>query len=420
MAKRVQFIRHLVAAADAFVGRVGEITVNLTNNALRVHDGASAGGHEHALADASNLQAATAAQDGKMTAAKFSEVAQNTSDITAHVGAGGAAHAEVGGAAGFMSVSDKSKLDGIEPGAMVNWDASEILALLLTVDGAGSNLDADLLDGAGPAESAAASSIAKRDANGVLSGATPTAAGHLTTKSYVDGADNTLDTNKVNKSTTITAGAGLLGGGDLSANRTLSVNAGGFSEITVDDPEADFIIIQDISDAGATRKIKPKNVHTPAIKQGTVYDGTDADTTHDFTSPFPNPKGFAISYAGVDFTANDFLFAQLGTAGGIETDAVYDSRLAQETGSASGVGLSDTVQMAVCPSNGVGQNGITHFKLIDPATNTWVASGVGGHSATIGYVRATVALDGALTTVRIKGRGDQTFAAGLINIEWYY
>jgi hypothetical protein len=41
----------------------------------------------------------------------------------------------------------KTKLDGIETGAEVNDTASEILTKLLTVDGSGSNLDADLLDG---------------------------------------------------------------------------------------------------------------------------------------------------------------------------------------------------------------------------------------------------------------------------------
>jgi len=43
--------------------------------------------------------------------------------------------------------SDGSKLDGIESGATADQTASEILTLLKTVDGAGSGLDADTLDG---------------------------------------------------------------------------------------------------------------------------------------------------------------------------------------------------------------------------------------------------------------------------------
>jgi hypothetical protein len=43
--------------------------------------------------------------------------------------------------------ADGSKLDGIEAGATADQTASEILSLLLTVDGDGSGLDADLIDG---------------------------------------------------------------------------------------------------------------------------------------------------------------------------------------------------------------------------------------------------------------------------------
>jgi hypothetical protein len=42
--KRVQFIRHATQAANAFVGRLGEITVDLTTKGLRLHDGATPGG----------------------------------------------------------------------------------------------------------------------------------------------------------------------------------------------------------------------------------------------------------------------------------------------------------------------------------------------------------------------------------------
>lgn len=48
---------------------------------------------------------------------------------------------------GFMSAADKSKLDGIEAGAEVNDGDSEVLTLLKTVDGSGSVLDADTIDG---------------------------------------------------------------------------------------------------------------------------------------------------------------------------------------------------------------------------------------------------------------------------------
>jgi len=48
---------------------------------------------------------------------------------------------------GFMSSADKSKLDGIETAATKDQTAAEILTAVKTVDGAGSGLNADLLDG---------------------------------------------------------------------------------------------------------------------------------------------------------------------------------------------------------------------------------------------------------------------------------
>jgi hypothetical protein len=50
-------------------------------------------------------------------------------------------------AAGSMSSTDKTKLDGIEAGATADMTATEILDAVKTVDGTGSGLDADLLDG---------------------------------------------------------------------------------------------------------------------------------------------------------------------------------------------------------------------------------------------------------------------------------
>lgn len=48
---------------------------------------------------------------------------------------------------GFISASDFSKLDGIEANAEANRTSSELLTAIKTVDGPGSGIDADLLDG---------------------------------------------------------------------------------------------------------------------------------------------------------------------------------------------------------------------------------------------------------------------------------
>ena len=55
MAVTVQFRRGTAAQNNAFTGSVGEISVNTTNNSIRVHDGSTAGGTELMLADATNI-----------------------------------------------------------------------------------------------------------------------------------------------------------------------------------------------------------------------------------------------------------------------------------------------------------------------------------------------------------------------------
>ncbi len=189
MIKRVQLIRHTKSAADLFLGLSGEVTINTTDNANRVHDGATLGGHEMARKDVANVPAATGVVDGKMTASQASDLSTVKSDFAAHEGAGGATHADAvaGGADGFITGADQSKLDGIEPGATIDQTAGEILASLLTVDGAGSGLDADLLDGENPTAANTADTIMRRNSAGRSSVISPSVSGDIATKGYVDG-----------------------------------------------------------------------------------------------------------------------------------------------------------------------------------------------------------------------------------------
>lgn len=174
--------------------------------------------------------------------------------------------------AGLESAADKTKLNGIETGATTDMTPSEILSALLTVDGAGSGLDADTLDGTSSAGFAAAShnhaasdttsgvfNIARlatgtpdgtkfvRD-DGTLvtpSGSGVTDHGALTGLSDDDHTqyhtDARGDARYPPLARTISPGTGLSGGGDLSANRTLTlantaVSAGSYTaaDITVD------------------------------------------------------------------------------------------------------------------------------------------------------------------------------------------
>lgn len=88
-----------------------------------------------------------------------------------------------------------------------------------------------------------------------LSGA-PTANLHAATKQYVDGyvtAVNgdiaSLSTSKTDKTTTITAGTGLSGGGDLSTNRTLSIASSG---VTATQLASNAVTTSKIADSAVT------------------------------------------------------------------------------------------------------------------------------------------------------------------------
>ena len=106
-----------------------------SNNELQGYADAaqSAADAAHATANTAN-SVAIAAAGAAATAISEAATAQSTADsatadLAAHVGAGGAAHAQATGAAdGFMSASDKTKLNGIAAGATANSSDAYLLA----------------------------------------------------------------------------------------------------------------------------------------------------------------------------------------------------------------------------------------------------------------------------------------------------
>jgi hypothetical protein len=110
------------------------------DRALSVQFGTTAG----TVAQGNDSRIAGAAQTSDLGSAAFDD----TSSFApfSHVGAGGAAHANVvaAGAAGFMSGSDKTKLDGIASGATVT-NASTVTSAINGTTPKGSLVDADEL-----------------------------------------------------------------------------------------------------------------------------------------------------------------------------------------------------------------------------------------------------------------------------------
>lgn len=144
-----------------------------------------------------------------------------------------------------------------------------------------------------------------------LSGA-PSSNLHAATKLYVD----TADAGKVDTTRTISTGTGLTGGGDLSANRTLSISSGGVGTTQIAD------------DAVTTAKILDANV-TPAKLSQKLTRATSQATTSGNTKDFDSipswVRRITIQFQGVSLGAAGIVRVQLGDSGGLETTGYVGS-----------------------------------------------------------------------------------------------
>lgn len=156
MSQQIQLRRGTAAAwtAAATVLASGEVGVETDTGKFKVGNGTSAWAaltyFVAGAVGATNLAYTAAAGNGIVTSDTGTDATLTAADGTN---------------AGLMLPAGFTKLAGIETGATADQTAAEILAALLTVDGSGSGLDADLLDGN---SSAAFVTAALYDANTIL------------------------------------------------------------------------------------------------------------------------------------------------------------------------------------------------------------------------------------------------------------
>lgn len=202
-----------------------------------------------------------------------------------------------------FTTTDETKLDGIEAGATADQSAAEILAALVTVDGAASGLDADLLDGQEAAAFAAAghnhagvyepadATILKSAAIGVsvqaysanldeYAGVNPTAAG----LALLDDADNTAQR----------ATLGLVIGTDVQAHSAALDAVSGTNT-------GDQLVFKTITVAGQSDVVADTAADTLTLVAGTNLAITTNATTDTVTltpSLTPTLDGVVLNAAG--------------------------------------------------------------------------------------------------------------------------
>ena len=311
--------------------------------------------------------------------------------------------------AGVMSASDKTKLDGIESGATADLTASEILTLLLTVDGASSALDADLLDGSHGShylsrtnhtgtqaastisdlattvkayrldEFAAPTSSVAFNNQKITGLGTPNDASDAATKGYVDAARSGLDVKQsVRAATTgpVTLASDLEAGDTLDTNVTLVAG--------------DRILVKDQSTASEN------GIYT-VNASGAPTRATDADSDAEVTAGMFTfvEEGATNADSGWVLTTNNpisvgstgLVFAQFSGAGQvIAGDGLTKAGNTLNVGAGTGITVNaDTVQISASYS---GQATITTLGTI--TTGTWNGTDI---AVTDGGTGASTAAD---------------------------
>lgn len=269
----------------------------------------------------------------------------------------------------------------------------------------------------------------------------------------------------VSNTRTIATGTGLSGGGNLSADRTLSVTANSTQQLvevqnngvtvglrqihnfipgtnitltTADDSAngranvtvgiSGFI---GAANGGLGANVSPGTTgntifttdgstwsSTQKIVRGTTVTLT-SQTSVDFSSIPSWVKRVTVNFSGVSTNGTSPMVVRLGTSGGIVSTGYLGASQSSSATVASQLWTSGFGTRASATAAADVYHGIWLITLLDAATNTWCSSHTMGlsNSAIMDYGAGSVALSGTMTTVRLTtSNGTDAFDAGSINI----
>ncbi|MGA0447736.1 MAG: hypothetical protein ACO3M2_13120, partial [Pseudohongiellaceae bacterium] len=152
------------------------------------------------------------------------------------------------------------------------------------------------------------------------------------------------------------------------------------------------------------------------FQAGTAVASTSG-TSIDFTGIPSWVKRITVMFFDVSTNGSDYLLVQLGTSGGMATDANYFSMTGANTTSNTASAVNYTTGFGI--QSGSAANSLQgRYTFVNITGNTWVADGLfTGNTAAAIFAAGRRTLSGALTQLRITSTGGtNTFDAGNINI----
>ena len=289
MATQVQFRRGTATQNNSFTGAAGEISINTTNDTIRVHDGSTQGGAELAKADLSNTSSV-----GTLTATTFS--GNLTGNVTGNTS----------GTAGGLSGT---------PDITVGTVTAATLDISGNVDVDGTlEADAITIDGTSLAETISDTVGAMVSSNTETN----------ITVTY-DDSDNTLDfvIGTLNQDTTGNAGTAT----SLATARTLSVSGAGTGSVSFDG-SANADISLTLANSGVTAATYGSSSAIPIVTVDAKGLITSATTTSiDSTTISNGSASVAVASNGpITSNANHDFSAVIDVTGNISVSGTVDGR----------------------------------------------------------------------------------------------
>src|SRR5210317_204851 len=223
----------------------------------------------------------------------------NNVEITSSTGTNTTVAGATTSLAGVMTGADKTKLNGIETGATADQTASEILTAVKTVDGTGSGLDADLLDGQHASAFAAAS--------------------HTHTAANITDFDTEVANNSAVAANTAKV-SNATHTGDVTGSTALTITNNAVTSAKISDTDANFSI-------NSSGQVRIGTTATPSSLL--TVDGT-VEILKDRQSG--TPEGGQIVLRAQDATQERFVIDNYGVG-----DSIYRIYTPDDAGTQAGV-----------------------------------------------------------------------------------